>query len=292
MKRFTREEMRAYWEQRTSRTAPLDLDRDPDVLDNVLHYGVPLWLNEYYALYQKVAYQKLFYHLPPAQSGARALDVGCGAGRWCRFLAKHGYRTTGIDLQQELIDLNRERNPEIEFFCTSMQEFVPEKPFDLVSSVTVVQHNPFFDQQAIIQKIKTITKPGGHALFLENVRDQEPHVFANSVSEWKSKFRRAGFELIAIQRYDYNFFTRSYLAFAQSLVSLLRRQRSKGVDKTKEPFGDKGRKISSLRSSLRSINFGIIRVTIKIDSLLEPIFMHYNVQLFPTVHCAFLLRSE
>jgi len=44
------------------------------------------------------------------------------------------------------VDLNRARHPEIEFECVSVQEFEPEEPFDLISSVTVLQHNPFPEQ--------------------------------------------------------------------------------------------------------------------------------------------------
>jgi 2-polyprenyl-3-methyl-5-hydroxy-6-metoxy-1,4-benzoquinol methylase len=293
MKRFTWQETRQYWKLHNSRRATLDLNRDPDALDNVLHTGAPLWLNEYYARHQIMVYRRLFSLLPPARPGAKALDVGCGAGRWCRFLAEHGYQTVGIDLQRELIDLNHQRYPEVQFFCTSVQEFAPKEAFDLISSVTVIQHNPFSEQEAIIRKLRAMTNPGGHALILENVRDQGHHVFANSVRKWESKFKQAGFDLIALRRYDYNFLTRLYTASARKLLSVARGLRSKDApEHTPHPFGpNSAQKASSLRGQLRFFNFGIRRLTIGVDGILEPLLIHTNYSL-PTVHCGFLFRAK
>src|SRR5919199_192370 len=173
--RFNYEEMKRYWAVHSFRRATLDFDRDPEGLDIVCHTGAPLWLNRYYARYQKMVYEKLFSLLPFPRLGARALDVGCGTGRWCRFLAERGYRVTGIDWQQELIESNRARCPEIQYLRTSIQEFAPEEPFDLVSSVTVLQHIPFSEQEAAIHKLRELTKDGGHALVLENTREQAVH---------------------------------------------------------------------------------------------------------------------
>ena len=84
------------WETRVARVGGPDAERDPDALYNVCHSGVPMWFNDYLARGQRMAYRALFNLIPPVPDGC-ALDVGCGAGRWCRFLNKHGYMTTGIE---------------------------------------------------------------------------------------------------------------------------------------------------------------------------------------------------
>ena len=47
------------------------------------------------------------------RAGQRVLDVGCGAGRYCRALAARGVRMTGVDLSRELIEVARERSPSL-----------------------------------------------------------------------------------------------------------------------------------------------------------------------------------
>jgi len=288
MKRFNWQEMRRYWESHNSQRAILELDRDPDGLDNVLHHGAPLWLNKYYARHQKQVYKNLFALLPPARLDSRALDVGCGAGRWCKFLSERGYKVTGIDLQPELVDLNREMNPEIGFECVSVQEFEPEEPFDLISSVTVLQHNPFPEQDAIIHKLRAMTQPGGYVLALENVRDQASHVFANSVSGWQARFRNAGFEAMAIQRYDYNFLNHLYEALRRPAASALIPLKATAEIApeeylTKTPSGRK-------TALLRHLDTGARRVAVTVDSVLEPMLVRSNLKL-PTVHCGFLFKA-
>lgn len=299
MRRFTWEEMQKYWESHNSQRATLDFDRDPDGLDNVLRSGEPLWLNEYYARHQRAVYEELLSLVPPARRGARALDVGCGAGRWCTLLAQRGYETSGIDLQPELIDSNRRRYPKICFFRASVQEFAPEKCFDLVSSVTVIQHNPFLEQEAIVRKLRAVTKPGGYTLILENIRDQDPHVFANSVRKWQSMFEGAGFEAVALKPYDYNLLSRSYLSIRRRLVSSSRRLLSKGVSKgateySPESFMAKrtgGQRGLALRYSLRLLDSGAKRLVFGLDSILEPTLVRSNFAL-PSVHCGFLFRAK
>ena len=41
--------------------------------------------------------------------GARLLDAGCGAGRHAMEFARRGYKTTGVDLSEEMLELARER---------------------------------------------------------------------------------------------------------------------------------------------------------------------------------------
>jgi trans-aconitate methyltransferase len=295
VKRFNWQEMRRYWESHSSQRASLDLDRDPELLDYVLHSGSPLWMNEYYARHQKQAYENLFSLLPHTRLGSRALDIGCGPARWCKFLSERGYKVTGIDLQAELVALNRTRHPEIKFECVSVQEFEPEEPFDLISSVTVLQHNPFLEQDAMIRKLRAMTQPGGYVLALENVRDQDPHVFSNSISGWQARFGNAGFESVAIQRYDYSFLNRLYGAFRRRNGAFRRRaasvlKSSKAIAEiTPEKYLTRtpGDRKTTL---LRHLDTGAIRVAVAVDGVPEPPLIRSNLKL-PTVHCGFLFKA-
>src|SRR5204862_919199 len=47
-----------------------------------------------------------------ARSPRKALDVGCGEGRFCRMLKQQGVDVTGIDPTTALLTVARSRDPE------------------------------------------------------------------------------------------------------------------------------------------------------------------------------------
>ncbi len=293
MRRFTWQEMKKYWEVHFSSRAQIDYDHDTDGLGNVCLAGAPLWLNQYYANFQKTVYQKLVALLPLPTTRVRALDVGCGAGRWCRLLAGKGYDTVGIDLQAELIEMNRRRNPNIDFFCTSIRDFSAEDAFDLISSVTVIQHIPFEEQDVVIQKLRELLKTNGYAIILENIRDQGIHVFSNTIKGWQAKFEKAGFQSIAIQRYEYSPFLRLHSCTIKKLKYIVVPGDSKQTELTPERYMisiDDEEQQDGLKNSLHSINNIAKRLSVGLDSIVEPLFIRSNINL-PTVHCGFLFKA-
>ena len=54
--------------------------------------------------------------------GAAILDVGCGTGRHSIGLALHGYKMTGVDISQDMLNIAREearrQHVEIELICS------------------------------------------------------------------------------------------------------------------------------------------------------------------------------
>jgi len=284
VRRFDWDEMRRYWETHSARWADLDLDLDPDALTNVCHPGAPLWLNRYYARGQRRVFESLLALVPPPVEGAAALDVGCGAARWSALLNNRGYAVTGIDLQPDLIERNRARFPTITFERAAAQDFDTSTRFSLVNTITVIQHVPFAEQDAVIARMRALCAPNAYAIALENVRDQDPHVFANSVRGWRSRFEHAGFSLVTLQRYDYSPFLR--------LVAMLRRAANRGL--RREPVADASPESlvasGGMRDTLSAASDAAKRAAVALDSLLEPLLIAQNVPL-PTVHCGFLFRA-
>ena len=289
MNTFSGQEMRRYWELYSARWARLDYARDPDGLENVCYAGVSSWINRYYAYFQRKVYRTLFSRLPAPAAGARALDIGCGAGRWCRFLAERGYRTVGIDLQPELMEINRRRYPQMTFERAAIQDYTAEEPFDIVSSVTVIQHIPADEHALVIRKIRSLVKTGGYALILENIRDHLPHVFAHPIAEWQARFQQAGFRLIARRRYDYSVCLRTYEWLTRRVViPLLARHRHfpDTSDLTPERF------LARLEPHpLRVVNDVLRSLAVIPDAVMETCLVAGNVPL-PSVHCGFLFEAQ
>ena len=76
-------------------------------------------------------------------TGARALDVGCGAGVFAVWMATQGLQVTAIDLFPEAIDmasgLASQAGVDLSLVCGDLFGFEPDAPFDLVfDSVAVL----------------------------------------------------------------------------------------------------------------------------------------------------------
>jgi len=110
----------------------------------------------------------------------RALDVGCGEGRFCRVMQEHGIATIGIDPTVALLDQARKRDPKGDY-----RDGVAEKldfadgSFDLVVSYLTLIDIP--DIEAAIPEMARVLAPGG-ALLIANLN---PFLTAALDQDWQ-----------------------------------------------------------------------------------------------------------
>ena len=138
-------EMHRYWRTLSTRLKGIDRTTDRDALGIVCHTDRPLWFNRFVGRIQRRTFLALLGRLPIPR-GARALDVGCGGGRWSRLLRDRGLDVVGIDLQPETIEANRRLMPDIDFRVQAVEDLEADG-FDLAVSVTVIQHLPIEAQR-------------------------------------------------------------------------------------------------------------------------------------------------
>jgi 2-polyprenyl-3-methyl-5-hydroxy-6-metoxy-1,4-benzoquinol methylase len=279
------DELRDYWEHHAEHEGRLDPESDPDALGNVCWPGQPLWLNRHLANLQEAAYDELLGLIPPPRPGQRALDVGCGSGRWCRILARRGFEDVlGIDLQPALIDANRRRMPELHFERTSLQDFEDAGGFDLISSVTVIQHNPFEYHPGLARKMRSLTRDGGHVILLENVRDRSSYTFPHPPEGWIELFREAGFETVGVRPYDFSPALRSVLRARETASGLRRARPAEAAPERERPAAP--RPSSPARTALMVS----LRAAVAIDGPLERLFAK-RPNGRSSIHCGFLFRA-
>ena len=65
-------------------------------------------------------------------SGAHLLDVACGTGEHIRHLKAH-YQVEGLDIDPELLQLAKEKNPEVHFHQGDMLNFELGRQFDVLT---------------------------------------------------------------------------------------------------------------------------------------------------------------
>lgn len=64
--------------------------------------------------------------------GNQLLDVACGTGEHIRYLKEH-YHVEGLDLDPELLQIARKKNPEIQFHQGDMLDFDLGRGFDIIT---------------------------------------------------------------------------------------------------------------------------------------------------------------
>lgn len=97
----------------------------------------------------------------------RALDVGCGEGRFCRMLQGRGLSTVGVDPCRPLIDAALQRDPEGDYRLAKAERLpFEDAAFDLVISYLSLCDIPDF--RAAIGEIARVLAPGG-TLLLANL---------------------------------------------------------------------------------------------------------------------------
>ncbi len=108
----------------------------------------------------------------------RVLDVGCGGGYTCEFLARRGARVTGIDQSAACIaaaQAHAEEQGLAIAYHTGVGEDLPfpAHTFDVVTCVDVLEH--VSSPVATVAEISRVLKPGGYFCFDTINRTPQSH---------------------------------------------------------------------------------------------------------------------
>ncbi|MEM1172837.1 MAG: bifunctional 2-polyprenyl-6-hydroxyphenol methylase/3-demethylubiquinol 3-O-methyltransferase UbiG [Cyanobacteria bacterium P01_H01_bin.35] len=100
----------------------------------------------------------------PQWQGLKVLDVGCGGGFSCEFMAKKGTITYGIDSSATCIEAAQRHSCENSLdinYKVGVAESLPyqENTFDVVICVDVLEHVSNYRQ--VVSEIYRVLKPGG-----------------------------------------------------------------------------------------------------------------------------------
>jgi SAM-dependent methyltransferase len=101
--------------------------------------------------------------------GHRALDAGCGAGRYTQALAQHFDQVVGVDISEPLIEIARRRRsrPNVRYVVSDLMAFGDANGFDLVFSSTTLHHLP--DLNAALLHLRGLVRAGGTAILIDNI---------------------------------------------------------------------------------------------------------------------------
>ena len=97
-------------------------------------------------------------------AGERALDVGCGEGRFAAELAGAGLEVVAIDVAAEPLERARELHPELDLRLVDGEGTwpLPDASFDVVWAGEVIEH--VADTAAWLSEVRRSLRPGGRLL--------------------------------------------------------------------------------------------------------------------------------
>lgn len=210
-------ELQPYWDRVSQTYAP------DDPLAAVCYPGAPRWLNRFFAGLQWATVTRSLSTVRVA--GARALDVGCGFGRWTRWLAQHGAEAVGVDPTEPMLEAARRASePSIEFRRMSATALdFPDASFDLVTCITVVQHLEPGEQEAAIAEMARVLRPGGEAVVLDliDLGDEGKIVYPRSPEDWIRSYEARGLRLVRWEGQEFVPLIRGFRWLAERVGALL-----------------------------------------------------------------------
>lgn len=197
-----------------------------DPLGAVCYPAAPGWFNRFYGLFQLRAVERML--AGQSFAGAKALDVGCGSGRWCRWMAARGAEVVGVDPTAAMLETARRLSPGVTFEAMSATglEF-PAEHFDLVTAVTVIQHLEPAEQERAAAAMVRVLRPGGTLFVFDLIDERDPGriVFPRAPEEWIALYRKLGLELVRWEGQE-------YVPLIRALLAVL------GLRKKKEPAAE------------------------------------------------------
>ena len=123
-------------------------------------------LNENNSSEEEINAVEEFLGLLPDKEECRIADLGCGVGKHGRYCANRGYRVTGIDISNNMIDLanrynNDEKYAKIEKFkVVDICDFQTEERYDGVISFYAFIHLTYEQAKKTLVNLKRHLKKG------------------------------------------------------------------------------------------------------------------------------------
>jgi ubiquinone/menaquinone biosynthesis C-methylase UbiE len=137
--------------------------------------------NTYY-----LAYRDLPEIISKHVTGKKAVDFGCGTGRSSRFLKDLGFKVTGVDISEDMLEIarNKDLSGDYQLVSNGNYDHLGVKQFDLVQSIFTFDNIPGWNNRTnILLGLKKLLKSGGRMICL----DSTPELYVNECASFTTK---------------------------------------------------------------------------------------------------------
>lgn len=155
----------------------MKIDGDPDIdYRSLVQRGYDQCASRYESVRKDDVEPDITVLIDELNSGAKVLDIGCGAGvPIAKALAQH-FEVTGVDISKEMILLSRKNVPNGTFIHADVMEVdLPPSEFDAVVSFYTIFHIPKEHHRALFERIYRWLKVGGYLLVTVANEDEVPY---------------------------------------------------------------------------------------------------------------------
>ncbi len=199
---FAKYNMKEYWDKRAV--------IGEDVYKKVCMYNASFVFNEIMDKVQKKCLLDLLKKSRKPLNKMKVLEVGCGVGRWAKFMKSLGVDYVGVDISNKMIEAAKKNVSGVNFKVIdgeSLSDFSSDY-FDLVFTITVLHHIPYDRKNNLIKEIVRVTKKEGNILIIEDIihktnKQNNFNMFPYSVRGWVDIFKHFGCTPIKINKHKF-----------------------------------------------------------------------------------------
>jgi SAM-dependent methyltransferase len=95
-----------------------------------------------------------------------ALDIGCGCnGRIIDLLMSYGFSIEGIDISGRMIELAKQRHPDVTFHHADICSWPFPRRYNFISAWDSIWHLPLQEHELVLKRILQALAPGGVCIF-------------------------------------------------------------------------------------------------------------------------------
>lgn len=135
----------------------------------------------------------------------KVLDLGCGVAPWYPMWKGVGFEYEGLDFEPKLIELARERFPEVEFYLMPAEEMDFEEKYDLIFTHTFFQHIEYENQKIILERAYKAIKEGGYLLIEEtHMEEGQTSTALHTKEGWVAWVEQFGFKCLYYENHRKN----------------------------------------------------------------------------------------
>lgn len=190
----------------------------------VVRYGHTGWSNPVIYYYDQCVRLLAVKQVVQSLKGniKKCLDYGCGIGDFSHMLAKTNKTVIAYDINDKILEKARIKNQLESIAFSSNEQYIFEKSYDLILSITVLQHIENKKKlEEVINNFHNCLDKNGYLVILESidVNNKSSHVFGKSRNQWIDLLEKKNFILSS----EYYFYhptlspTSTYISYSKNI---------------------------------------------------------------------------